>query len=81
MGFQIFAKKLYEHGISDGIGLIDSDVLPISDTQKFNIGWSSVLKIQSNSKRLTWKKVLFLSLILFKINNKEEKIIVWVNKI
>ena len=55
LGLQIFAKKLYEHGISDGIGLIDAEVLPIGKPNIFNIGWSNVkIKEEKNiSKNLT----------------------------
>lgn len=76
LGLQIFAKKLYEHGISDGIGLIDSDVLPISDTQKFNIGWSNVLI--KNSSQIPEnlhgeKSFYFCHSYYLKLNNKKEK--------
>jgi|MDTF01.1.fsa_nt_gb glutamine amidotransferase len=55
LGLQIFTKKLYEHGISDGIGLIDAEVLPIGKPNIFNIGWSNVkIKEEKNiPKNLT----------------------------
>ncbi len=42
LGFQIFAKKLYENGISNGLGIINGSVMPIQTPQIFNIGWCEV---------------------------------------
>jgi imidazole glycerol-phosphate synthase subunit HisH len=42
LGFQIFAKKLYEDGASDGLGIINGNVMPIQISQVFNIGWCEV---------------------------------------
>ena len=42
LGLQIFSKKLYEHGESEGFGFIDADVVPFKK-QKINIGWSKLI--------------------------------------
>ena len=38
LGFQIFAKKLFENGLSNGLKIIDGDVIQISKDQSSNIG-------------------------------------------
>ena len=42
LGMQIFAKKLYENGLSEGIGYIDGEVKKLNTKIKFNIGWKEV---------------------------------------
>lgn len=42
LGMQIFAKKLYENGFSEGIGHIDGEVKKLDTKIKFNIGWKEV---------------------------------------
>ena len=42
LGMQIFAKKLYENGLSEGIGHIDGEVKKLDTKIKFNIGWKEV---------------------------------------
>ena len=42
LGMQIFAKKLYENGFSEGIGYIDGEVKKLDTKIKFNIGWKEV---------------------------------------
>ena len=48
LGLQIFSKKLYEHGESEGFGFIDADVVPFKK-QKINIGWSKLIINDSES--------------------------------
>lgn len=76
LGFQIFAKKLYEHGVSNGIGFIDSDVSPLPDIKKFNIGWSNVLikELKYIPESLFGEKSFyFCHSYYLKFNNEEEK--------
>lgn len=47
LGLQIFSKKLYENGESDGLGLIDAKVVPL-DGKKINMGWSNIT-VNNNS--------------------------------
>jgi len=42
LGMQIFAKKLYENGLSEGIGHIDGEVKKLNTKINFNIGWKEV---------------------------------------
>ena len=42
LGMQIFAKKLYEHGVSKGLDYIEGEITPLDINIKFNIGWSDV---------------------------------------
>ena len=42
LGLQIFSKKLYEHGESEGFGFINANVVPFKK-QKINIGWSKLI--------------------------------------
>ena len=52
LGFQIFAKTLYENGKSSGVGFINADVLPFSNNNKMlntHVGWN---KVQGNSQLL-----------------------------
>ena len=42
LGLQIFSQNLYEHGISKGFGLFDAEVIPINNTNHYNIGWSKI---------------------------------------
>lgn len=48
MGFQIFAKNLYEHGLSKGIGLLNADVVPFKKPNQFNIGWQDIVIKKEN---------------------------------
>jgi imidazole glycerol-phosphate synthase subunit HisH len=75
LGLQIFAKKLYEHGTSNGIGLIDGEVVPIANPNLFNIGWSNV--VIKNGKDIPKKLVgtnsfYFCHSYYLKIKNKNE---------
>ena len=48
LGMQIFSKKLFEHGVTNGLGYVDGEVIPIDKNKNmFNIGWS---KITTNDK-------------------------------
>lgn len=51
LGLQIFSKKLFEHGVSEGIGLIDAEVIPISNSNSnlYNIGWSNIIIKSGNN--------------------------------
>ena len=51
LGMQIFAKKLYENGISEGIGYIDGEVKKLDTKIKFNIGWKEVKFIKKIDKK------------------------------
>jgi glutamine amidotransferase len=43
LGMQIFLTKLHEDGISDGLNIVEGEVLPLSiDKKKFNIGWGEL---------------------------------------
>jgi len=42
LGFQIFAKKLFENGLSNGLEILDGEVIRISEDQSNNIGWCDV---------------------------------------
>lgn len=48
LGFQIFANKLFEDGLNDGLQIIDGDVVKFSKNGINNIGWND-LKINDNS--------------------------------
>ena len=50
LGMQIFAKKLYENGLSEGIGHIDGEVKKLGTKIKFNIGWKEVKFIKKIDK-------------------------------
>ena len=52
LGMQIFAKKLYENGLSEGIGHIDGEVKTLGTKIKFNIGWKEVKFIKKIDKKL-----------------------------
>ena len=58
LGFQLFAKKLFENGESNGLGFIKGKVISFPDRKKFHIGWNKVnfnhnkfkvLKLKNNS--------------------------------
>ena len=42
LGFQLFAKKLYEHGISTGFEELEGEVVKFSKKKSFHIGWNKV---------------------------------------
>ena len=43
LGLQIFSKKLYEDGVSDGFSVLDADVVKFkSKKYKFHIGWNEI---------------------------------------
>ena len=42
LGLQIFSKNLYEHGNSEGFGLFNAEVIPLNNSNHFNIGWSKI---------------------------------------
>ena len=52
LGMQIFAKKLYENGVSEGIGHIDGEVKKLDTKIKFNIGWREVKFINKINKKM-----------------------------
>lgn len=52
LGMQIFAKKLYENGFSEGIGHIDGVVKKLDTKIKFNIGWREVKFINKINKKM-----------------------------
>jgi len=47
LGLQIFSKKLYEHGESNGLNFINAEVIPFRK-QKINIGWSKLIINNNN---------------------------------
>ena len=55
LGMQIFAKKLYENGLSEGIGHIDGEVKKLDTKIKFNIGWKEVKFTKKIDKKLSIK--------------------------
>ena len=76
LGLQIFAERLYEHGISKGIGLINSEVIPISDANLFNIGWSNVTienKKNISQNLVGSKSFYFCHSYYLKLNDEKEK--------
>ena len=43
LGLQIFSKKLYEDGVSDGFSILNADVVKFkSKKYKFHIGWNEI---------------------------------------
>ena len=74
LGLQIFSKKLHEHGLSDGLGFIDAEVVSLKK-QKTNIGWSEIVinedKIfeKFSNKNFYFCHSYYLSLL----NSKDEK--------
>ena len=52
LGMQIFAKKLYENGLSEGIGHLNGEVKKLDTKIKFNIGWKEVKLIKIIDKKL-----------------------------
>jgi glutamine amidotransferase len=52
LGMQIFAKKLYENGLSEGIGHLDGDVKKLDTKIKFNVGWKEVKLIKIIDKKI-----------------------------
>jgi len=52
LGMQIFAKKLYENGVSEGIGHIDGEVKKLDTKIKFNIGWREVKFVNKINKKM-----------------------------
>ena len=60
LGMQIFSKKLTEHGMSDGLGFINREVIPINNKTKFNIGWCNVeVKNSENQNIIETNKSFF----------------------
>ena len=47
LGLQIFSKKLYEHGLSNGLDFINADVVPFKE-QRINIGWAKLIIDKNN---------------------------------
>ena len=41
LGYQLLAKKLTEHGISEGLDIIDAEVINLNNN-RFHIGWNEV---------------------------------------
>ena len=48
LGYQLLAKKLTEHGISEGLNIIDAEVINFTQN-RFHIGWNEV-KLPRNLK-------------------------------
>jgi len=43
LGFQLFANKLYENGLSNGFEFLDAEVVSFSNNKKkFHIGWNTI---------------------------------------
>ena len=60
LGMQIFGKNLFEHGKSDGFGIVDADIIKIDKKNPFNIGWRIInLKENSNIKKIIPNKSCF----------------------
>ena len=75
LGMQIFSKKLYEHGETEGLNFLDGEVLPINYKNKFNIGWCDI-KIKYNLKQNFLKNnssFFFCHSFFLKLNSKEDK--------
>ena len=76
LGLQIFSKNLYEHGNSKGFGLINADVLPIDNSNFYNIGWS---KLNFNENNNLPKPIILNNIYYFchsyklKFNESSEK--------
>lgn len=63
LGLQIFSKKLYEDGVSDGFSVLDADVVKFkSKKYKFHIGWN---KININKKYQDFFKIKDQSVFYF----------------
>jgi imidazole glycerol-phosphate synthase subunit HisH len=75
LGLQIFSKNLLEHGVSRGFGLLDADVIPFTDENRFNIGWSNI-EIPKNSflyQNFSNKSFYFCHSYFIKLNNKQNE--------
>jgi len=76
MGFQIFATNLHEHGLSQGLGLIDAEIIPFKKTNLFNIGWQNV---EINKKNKIFRYIennnsfYFCHSHYLKFNNKKDE--------
>jgi len=76
MGFQIFATNLHEHGLSQGLGLIDAEIIPFKKTNLFNIGWQNV---EINKKNKIFRNIennnsfYFCHSHYLKFNNKKDE--------
>ena len=76
LGFQIFANKLYEDGLSDGLNLIEADVVNLEIKEKFNIGWGMVKIDKDISKIMNLNEIssfYFCHSYYLKFSNIEEK--------
>ena len=63
LGLQIFSKKLYEDGVSDGFSVLDADVVKFkSKKYKFHIGWN---EININKKYQDFFKIKDQSIFYF----------------
>ena len=74
LGLQIFSKNLYEHGKSQGLNIIDADVIPFDKNNQFNIGWSNV-RIPENSflyRDFSNKYFYFCHSYFLKFNNQDD---------
>jgi len=76
LGFQIFAKNLFEDGKSNGLGFINADVIKLNIEKKFNIGWCEVFLENRISRELDANKIskyYFCHSFFLKFNNEFEK--------
>ena len=76
LGFQIFANKLYEDGLSEGLNFIDAHVVNLEIKGKFNIGWRQVEIEKNISKIMNLNEIssfYFCHSYYLKFNNFEEK--------
>ena len=75
LGLQIFSKNLLEHGKSKGFNIINADVVPFNNTNKFNIGWSN-LEIPESSflyKSFFGKSFYFCHSHFIKFNDQDSE--------
>lgn len=77
LGLQLFCQKLYENGISNGLNIINADVIPFEGDIKINIGWSDVelnneIKNKINCKKNT--SFYFCHSYYIKFNSKDDRL-------
>lgn len=74
LGMQIFSKKLTEHGVSEGLGFINGEVIPINNKTKFNIGWCNVdVKNSENHNIIESNKPFFFCHSYYLSLNKADR--------
>ena len=67
LGFQIFSKKLFEDGESNGLNLIEGNIVPINKPATFNIGWNIYLDYTLFCYLIFAFKIYFLIAVFFLI--------------